>query len=45
MKESRFTAVQIFHEVITLIEQKFPDFTDEKKAEILKSCFKISVSD
>jgi hypothetical protein len=44
MKESRFSAVQQFSEVITLIEEKFPDLSEKEKAEILKSCFKISAS-
>ncbi len=45
MKESRFTSVQQFSEILALIDKHFPYFTDEKKAEILKCCFKISASD
>lgn len=44
MKESRFSAVQLLLEVITLIDEKFPSLLEEKQAEILKSCFKISSS-
>ena len=44
MKESRFPAVQQLLEVITLIDAKFPSLSDEKQAEILKSCFKVSAS-
>ena len=40
-----FPAVQQFSEIIALIDKSFPDLTDEKKAEILKCCFKISASD
>ena len=45
MKESRFSSVQQFLEIVTLIGEKFPSLSEDKQAEILKSCFKISASD
>jgi hypothetical protein len=42
--KTTFPAVQQFHEVITLIDEKFPTLSEQQKAEILKSCFKISAS-
>ena len=42
--KTTFTAVQQFSEVIALIDEKFQNLSDKEKAEILKSCFKVSAS-
>jgi hypothetical protein len=44
MKKSKFSAVQQLFEVIALIDEKFPSLSEDKQAEILKSCFKVSAS-
>lgn len=42
--KTTFPAVQQLSEVITLIEEKFSTLSEQQKAEIIKSCFKISAS-
>jgi hypothetical protein len=42
--KTHFSSVQQLEAAITVIEEKFPNLSDAEKAEILKSCFKISAS-